>query len=333
MKFTKIVAVALVLMLLAASSTQAQLSKPGINGAAFLKIGVGARMVALGSAVTTVSGDPNMLFWNPAGIVLENGKTQATFTYNSWIADLNHQAGAVNHSFGNLGTLGVGFIYMGLSDIAADRDIAPPGFESAQIDQATSATYNYNDLAFILGYSKQFTDRFRMGASFKYIREHIDDVTATAFAFDFGAIYDTGFRDLTLGARLNNVGKDLTFYAQNNPIPLNFSIGASMSIAKEEHTNLRAFFDFTKPQDNPQLYFIGGEWSIYKTLMLRGGYKFNYSGIKDDVTGNPQTDEGFSFGGGLDLYQLIQQRIWLDYAMTDFDLLSDTHRFTLRFEF
>ena len=336
MKFTKIVVVTVILMLLAASYSGAELRKPGINGAAFLKIGTGARMVALGSAATTLYGDPNMIFWNPAGIEINDGKTQVGFNYNDWIAGLNHMSGAVSHSFSKFGTFGVGFIYMGLSDVTADRDIAPPGAESSQMERAGALqfeTYNYSDMAFILAYSKQFTDRFRMGVSVKYIRENIDDVVADAYAFDFGAVYETGLRDLTFGARLNNVGGDLKFYAFNSPLPLNFSIGASASLAKEEKSDLKAFVDFTKPQDSPQLFFSGLEWLVRDMFALRGGYKFGYSGSLDDKTRLSQTDEGMSFGAGLNLPIISSYKLWLDYAFTSFSVFNNTHRFSLKFEF
>jgi len=335
MKVSKIIAFTLVFMLLSASIVGAgQLRKPGIDGAAFLKIGVGARMVALGSAATTMSGDPNMVFWNPAGIQIDAGKTQIGLNHNNWLLDLSHNAGAITHGFGGLGTVGIGIIYMGLSDIIADRDIAPPGY-TQEVPEAAGVTqydaFDYSDMAITLAYSKQFTDRFRMGASAKFIREKIDTEEAKAYAFDFGAIYDTGFRDLTFGARINNVGGDMKFYAIGASLPLNFSIGASMSIAKEENTALRAFVDLTKPKDNQQLYYAGGEWIIYDKLAIRGGYKLGYSGVVDEVTRLKQTDEGFSFGAGLAM-PVSGYNLWLDYAFTDFGVFNDTHRFSLRFE-
>lgn len=336
MNVSKIITFTLVLMLLSASFTEAgQLRKPGIDGAAFLKIGAGARMVALGSAATTIYGDPNMVFWNPAGIQIDEGKTQIGLNYNDWLINLNHNAGAITHGFGDLGTVGVGVIYMGLSDLVADRDITPPGY-TAPVPEGSGVgmydTYDYYDMAITLAYSKQFTDHFRMGASVKYIREKIDTEAAAAVAFDFGAIYETGFRDLTFGARINNVGGDLKFYAIGAPLPLNFSIGAAMSIAKEENTSLRAFIDLTKPKDNQQLYFAGGEWTLFDKLALRGGYKLGYSGALDETTRYKQTDEGFSFGGGLAL-PVSGYNLWLDYAFTDFSVFDDSHRFSLRFEF
>lgn len=336
MKVSRTVGLVLVFLLLVASVTVAgQLRKPGIDGAAFLKVGVGARMVALGSAATTIYGDPNQIFWNPAGIQTDAGKTLVGLNYNDWLIDIQHTAAAVTHGFGDLGSFGLGVIYMGLSDIAADRDLAPPGYEqpvpeTPGVGQYDS--YNYYDLAVVLGYSKQFTDRFRMGLSAKYVRESIDGVAANAWAVDFGAVYETGFRDLTFGARINNVGSDLKFYAIPASLPLNFSVGASMSVAKEENTALKAFVDLTKPKDSPQLYFIGGEWTIFDKLALRGGYKFNYSGIQDKLTRLKQTDEGASFGAGLAL-PISGVNLWLDYAFTDFSVFENTHRFSLRFQF
>ena len=336
MKVSKTISFTLVFLLISASVFGAgQLRKPGIDGAAFLKVGVGARMVALGSAATTLYGDPNLIFWNPAGIQTEAGKTQIGLNYNDWLIGLSHSAGAVTHSFGNLGTFGVGVIYMGLSDIAADRDIAPPGYEQPvpeSPDVTQYDTYNFYDLAVTVAYSKQLTDRFRMGAGAKFIQESIDSETATAFAFDFGAVYETGFRDLTFGARINNVGTDMKFYAIGAPLPLYFAIGASMSVAKEENTTLRGFVDLTKPKDSPQLFFAGGEWMLYNKLALRGGYKFNYSGFVDDVTRLKQTDEGASFGAGIAL-PISDMHVWLDYAFTQFTVFDNTHRFSLRFEF
>ncbi len=328
-KVSILVAIALLGMV---GTGQAAVRKAGLNGMPFLKIGVGARMVALGSAVTTVYGTPNAMFWNPAGIDVDAGVTQVALNHNKWIISLDHEAAAVTHGFGNLGTFGLGFIYLGISDIPADRDIAPPGFEYAQIDQATSATYSYYDMAMILSYAKRLTDRFRMGANVKFLREHIDDQDVNVFAFDFGAIYETGFRDLTLGARLSNLGSDVEYFAIAVPIPLTFSIGASMTLAKEENTAFKVLVDAAKPQDTAQLYYVGGEWTLQDWFALRGGYKFNYSGVKD-ANGIAISDEGASFGLGLKLPVGGSVSVMLDYAFTDFGIFDNTHRFSLRLGF
>ena len=128
MKALKIITVLGMAVLVAAvQPSEAGVRKSGLTGAAFLKIGVGARAVALGSAYTTITGDVNQMFWNPAGTALKGGKSQVMLSHNSWIADISHDTVGYSRDMGNLGTLGIGIVTMGLSDIAADRDAVPCG--------------------------------------------------------------------------------------------------------------------------------------------------------------------------------------------------------------
>lgn len=213
MKFLK----TMLMLALAASFiggvADAQVRKAGLTGASFLKIGVGARAVALGSAYTTVRSDVNQMFWNPAGIALKDGNTQATFTYNQWIADLSHYAAGVSHDFGTWGTWGIGFVAMGVSDIPANRDVVPSflaGTYTGFQDPNTSATYNYNDTAVSFSWAYQFTDRLTMGMTGKYINQSIDGQSANAYAVDAGAIFDIGYKGARIGARINNLGSELS---------------------------------------------------------------------------------------------------------------------------
>ena len=323
----------------------AQVRKTGLTGASFLKIGVGARAVALGSAYTTVRGDVNQMFWNPAGISIAEGKTQLTFSYNDWIADLAHYSAGVSHDFGTLGTWGVGFLALGVSDIEANRDVVPSflaGTYTGFVDPATSDTYDYNDTAVSLTWAYQFTDRLSMGVTGKYINQKIDGESASAYALDVGAIYDIGYRGARVGARLNNLGSDLKYYAIKSPLPLEFSVGSSIDLMNNEDQGMRltAMVDATKPQDSEQLLYIAGEFQVMKYFMVRGGYKLNYSGITDKKTDEvtrartsaDRTEEGFTLGGGVD-YPFGGYRIGVDYAYTEFGILDNVHRVSVNMGF
>jgi hypothetical protein len=312
---------ALVLMLPALG--QAQVRKTGITGLAFLKVGVGARQVALGSAATSLRDDASMMFWNPAGVALSGGKTQFTFTYNKWIADLGHYAAGVTHDFGWIGTAGVGFIGFGKSGIPASRDANDP---------ETSDTYDYFDTALQLTYAKSFTDRLALGFNVKYLNESISGVSASAVAVDFGSTYQIGWRNITLGARVNNLGSDIKFFNQATPLPLNFSFGISGELVQTDNHKVMLAVDATKPQDTEQLFFTGGEYTVNKLFSVRGGYKFLYSGRKDRL--NLKTsEEGITFGGGLNL-KVSAYRAKVDYAYSDFGNLFDTvHKISATFEF
>jgi len=331
MRHIQILAAVLLAAFVLADVTEAQNRKAGLNGAAFLKIGVGARQVGLGSAVTSLTDDVTNMFWNPAGIALKEGEMlQASFTYNKWFADLTQNAAAVSYRLEDIGTIGVGFMSFGVSGIPSDRDLYPdnPDLAALQIDQS-SGDYDYLDLLLMATYSRYITDRLSLGVSFKYISEKIDDQTASAVAFDFGSVYDIGVLGWKIGARLNNLGGDLTFYDFPAALPLTFSIGTSIVPIDNDMSRFMIALDGVKPQDGLQYYFLGGEFTLMKLVSVRGGYKFNYSGMDDG--GNSTRDainttvENWSAGAGF-MVDLSGLNVRVDYGYTDMDLVDVVHR-------
>lgn len=323
-----------VLALVAAPAVLAQ-SKAGRNGAKFLDIGVGAREVALGSAATALAGDATQAFWNPAGTALQNQTLSASLFYGDWIAGLNHSAAAVGYSFGAAGTVTLGVQALGVSDIAANRQngYSDPFLQSLVTDQNTSDTYSYMDMSVSASYARYFFDRLALGATAKFINESIDGESASAVAFDFGSVYKMGFGGWQLAARLSNLGTGMTFYNQENPLPLTFSIGTSAYPVNTETARLMLALDTTKPQDNNQRITGGAELSFYDLLFLRGGYKWGYAGREDDGTSErpsiAYTAERYSLGGGIQ-YAVSGYDLAVDYAFTKMDLVDNVHRVTLR---
>jgi len=340
-KFLKItLACALAAWTFGAVPADAQIRKAGISGASFLKIGVGARAVALGSAYTTVSGDVNQMFWNPAGVAVTGGKTQVTFSYNQWIADINHVAFGISRDFGTWGTWGFGAVKLGVSGIEASRDVVPSSFTA--FDNGTSATYDYSDTAINLTWALNFTDKLAMGITGKFISESIDGESASAGAIDVGAVYKIGYKGARLGARISNLGSELKFYEVGAPLPLIFSYGAAIDLVSNEEQGMRvtAFADANKPQDSEQLFFTSGELALKEMFFLRGGYKINYSGITDSKTDEVskarvdagRSEEGFTLGAGVKV-PVSGINIAVDYAFTEFGILDSVHRVSMNLDF
>ena len=307
--------------------------KAGRSGAAFLEVGVGAREVALGSAVTSQTNDATQLFWNPAGTAL-NGAMSASFSYTDWIADITASAAAVGYNLGH-GTVTVGFQYFGVNDIAANRQngYADPILQGLVTDTETGDTYNYTDLAVSASYSRYVMDRLSLGVTAKLVTETIDGVGASAVAFDFGSVYDIGVAGWSIAARLNNLGNDMSFYNQDNPLPLTFSIGTSIYPVNSSTMRLMLALDAAKSMDSPQMFQSGAELSFLDILFIRGGYRFNYAGAEDDGTSlrDPiaTSIEGVSLGGGIQ-YAVGGMTVAIDYAYTQMELLDSVHRFTLK---
>jgi hypothetical protein len=332
---------ALLLVVFATGIVDAQARKAGINAAAFLKVGVGARQIGMGSAVTSTNGDVTNMFWNPAGVALHDEKAQVSFTYNSWIGGLTQNAVAASYNMENIGTLGIGVMTFGMSGIPADRDVYPGNavLQGLQIDQATSDTYDYMDMLAQVTYSTYVMNRLALGASVKFIHEKIDDQAATAIGFDLGSVYNIGLLDWNIGARVSNLGSDMKFYDYPSPIPLTFAMGTSMVPVRIGSSSVMVAVDLVKPQDGQQYYYSGLEYNYNNTIFLRGGWKFNYSylglagdGIDEGTTlrqGVQTSLEKGSLGAGVRV-PMAEYMLALDYSYTVFTSFSDVHRLTLR---
>jgi hypothetical protein len=337
-----VVLIALLVLGMAVQTVDAQTRKAGINSAAFLKVGVGARQVALGSAVTSLTGDVNNMYWNPAGIAMREGSLQASFTHNNWIAGLEQEAAAVTYNLEDVGTIGVGVMMFGVSNIPADRDYGytDPQLHAQEIDLVGTSTYDYQDLLLQATVARNITDNLSLGLTGKYISEKIDDQTATALAFDIGSVYNIGVMGWSIGARINNLGSDMKFYDYASPIPLTFSIGTSLVPIEVGKTSVLMAVDLVKPQDGQQYYYSGAEVNYDKTLFLRLGWKFNYSYfglIGDGIDGgtsqrSPVTTslEKGSIGAGVRV-PLEGYSLGFDYSYTVFTGLDAVHRFTVQF--
>jgi len=322
------------LALVSVTQVEAQ-RKAGRSGAAFLEIGIGAREVALGSAVTSLSNDANQAFWNPAGTALMDEKWSAAFSYNSWIADLTGASLAAGFKAGS-GTVTISAQTLGVSDIPANRQNGydDPILQELVTDLETSETYNYSDVAVGLTYSKYFFDKLALGTTFRLVSESIDDQSATAIGFDFGSVYHVGVAGWSIAARLNNLGSTFTYYNQENPLPLIFSIGTTIYPVNQDNVRVMLAIDATKHMDSQQALYGGVEVSLYDLLFIRGGWKGNYSGTSDGGTSyRPSmntTVEGFSAGGGLQYATDGGLRIAVDYAYTAMDLFDAVNRITLK---
>jgi hypothetical protein len=340
-----IIFMVLVLLISSAAPLEAQTRKAGINAAAFLKVGVGGRQSGMGSAVTSLTGDATNMFWNPAGIALTDDAMQVSFTHNNWIASLKQEALAAAYNWKNIGTVGIGVMSFGITGIPADRDVyTDPELIAQQIDQATSATYDYQDLLFQATYSRFISDRLALGVTAKYIYEKIDDQHASAIAFDLGSVYNIGVLDWNIGARICNLGGDMKYYDFAQPIPLTFSIGTSMAPIKFGQNSIMLSLDLVKPYDGQQYYYTGLEYNADNMFFLRAGWKLNYSyfgltgdGIDEGITygGNARAGirtslEKGSLGAGVRL-PFDSYNVSVDYAYTVFTAVNDVHRFTVHF--
>ncbi len=263
----------------------------GETGAQFLKIGISPRASGMGEALLAVSGSPYALAINPAGLAGVRGK-QFVLSHRFWLQEMSHDylGAAVSRPWG---TVGIGLIYSSSGDIPGYRDFLYAG------------DYSATDLALQMGYGRKLGKNLRVGITGMVISQKIEEESASGMAVNIGTQYRLPFgRDSRLGLAVQNLGGEMKFIEQGDPLPTRFEFGGSHRIQLGEHSLLlvASLQKVVKEDMNVQL---GGEFIFRHLLALRAGYRSRYS---------------YSLGFGL-LYRNLQ----FDYAYVPYNDLTDTH--------
>jgi len=313
MKKLYIIIVATILMLLPLEENFAQLdygfdfSKSGTAGLQFLKIGIGAKETAMGEAVTSLVNDANSVFWNPSGIAyIEN--YQVSFSHNSWLASSKHNSAVFAFPLSS-------FVF---AFSAASLQINEFEETTALMPDGTGRMVSAGDYVFGFAAARRFTDRLSIGLQVKYVHEKLDDYSLNNFLFDVGAIYATGFRDLTLGFSLQHFGPDMRLLNQDFRTPLLFRLSASDKFIINEDFVIIGAAELVHPTDNNEWVNLGIEFQLLKYVALRGGHRIN-------------VDEGkWSFGFGLTppVFGGISTRIDYAFVLSE-NVFDNVHRFSV----
>jgi hypothetical protein len=307
-----------------------QFNKAGRTTFQFLKIGNGARQVALGEASIASVQDVNSVFWNPGAITGIDG-AEASFSYNSWIADLKVLSGAVGYNIDGIATVAVNYISLDYGDIPE----AGVTSVSGGTDTRTGSFFSGNDLSVGLGIAKMFTDKLSIGVNIKYMREELFIYSSSLWGFDVGSFYNTGWRGVRLAMSAQNFSTQARFLEtkeeeqQSYEIPLVYRLGVSIDLLGGEDLFLGGDpsqhvitlnADAIHTNDYKERLHLGLEYKFYDMFYLRGGYRLNY-------------EEGnLSFGAGVS-YEIDNLFLKFDYAYVSYDFLQSPHRFTVSLGF
>jgi len=323
-----------VLAFLFSANLAAQNPNLGTAGAQFLKIPVGARAAGMGGAIIGMTNDASSVFWNPAGIA--NVRSNSIhFSHMNWFEFFNLNAVSYVVNAGNIGAFGIGAVTFGMDEMEMTTEMEPNG---------TGRTFDAQDLALSLSYSRNLTDKFRVGLSGKYIHQRIWNETSAGVAFDVGTQYQIDFKNLVLSMSMMNFGPDLkmegpdlniTFDENSNypnrlvpakletesyPLPLLFKFGIAMDVINTPFIKIQADVDAIHPNDNDEQIYTGAEFGFMQRFFLRGGYKFNHD------------DEQYSFGLGVNS-RFAGNLVQVDYAYAGYNLLPDVHFITMNLTF
>ncbi|MFW5955546.1 MAG: PorV/PorQ family protein, partial [Rhodothermales bacterium] len=333
------------LLLTGAPDARAQdMQKLAQTGFKFLSVSSDPRAAAMGDAVTALEGFNSSLFYNPAGMARQSAFMGVYAGQTQWIAGIDHNHASVTFSPLN-GRYGVfGFTMQSVSygeiqeTVRWDND---QGFRDL-------GTISPTALAVGIGYARAITDRFSVGGHVKYASQDLGESAMSAgdidgdfarqgnredvLAFDFGVLYQTGFRSLNLAMAIRNFSQEIQYEDESFQLPLVFHIGLAMDMIDLTNADPRMHsailsIDAERPRDYSEMLNFGLEYGFMRTIMLRGGYAFLVEpGVREN------DEQGFSLGAG------VRQSVGgvgfgADYAYTDFGIFSEVHRIALHLSF
>lgn len=316
------------------------ITKRGTTAAQFLKLGVGARPIAMGGTFVAQANDLSALYWNPAGLTNLTGAS-VQFSHTQYVADINYNYAAFGTPLGGAGTLAAAILYLDSGDMEV-RTVRDP--------EGTGERFKVQNFAIQVSYARALTDRFSIGGNAKFIQERIWHSSASTVAIDIGTLFTTPYERLRLGASFSNFGpkmemsgRDIIFsedptpdqdgvveivnsqyLMDEHPLPLLFRLGVSWDAVQTSDHRIVLSTDAAHPNDNYEYVNFGAEYDFRSLVFLRAGYRNAF-----ETNG----EQGLTFGGGLDLRIDGALRARFDYAYADFGRLDNTHWFTVDLSF
>jgi len=312
-------------------------AKVGTTAAAFLGISSTPRATSMGGAFAAVANDVSALYYNPGGISRLPG-SNLIFSHTGWLVDTDLNWVGFSINLDGTNAIGASITHLDYGDERVTTVDQPEG---------TGATWSAGDFAAAFSYARNLTDLFSIGGSVKYIQQKIYNETGSAFAMDIGLLFTTQFNDMKLGMSISNFGTDIKFSGKDLlsrvdldeetighnenivsnlktedwPLPLFFRVGLAMDVLRSSNSRLTVAADAFRPSDNTEIVNLGTEFAFNEMVFLRAGYK---SLFRDD------SEEGLTFGAGLN-YRMGTAGAWgLDYAFMDFGVFESIHMFSLK---
>ncbi len=311
------------------------------TGMKFLNVTTDARISSMADAVTAVEGSSTSMFLNPSAMAEMPNFADISFGKVDWIADIKYVYGSAafspwNGRYGVIGFTLLSVDYGNMIGTIRDDNAAN------ELGYVETGSFSPTAMSFGVGYSKALSSKFSVGGNVKYVFQNMGSsivglagaapdgnytrksYSASVAAFDFGVLYNTGFRSLNIGMCIRNFSKEVRYEDESFQLPLVFRIGAAMDLLDiypfmdKEYSSLLLSIDATHPRDYPEQINVGMEYLVFKTFSIRAGYSF------------PNDEYGFTSGIGLQ-QAFKSYRFAVDYSYIPFGAFNAVHRFSAHF--
>jgi len=278
----------IVLIILLTQNLFAQNDGAGNTGLSFLKLGIGARSIAMGEAFSSLADDGTAFIYNPA-MMNATPYGNVTAMFNKSMLDMTTNFVGAKFRVKKFG-FGIGILKTTVSDIEVRNN---PG--------AVLEKFNSDNFSGGISISYEIYKNFNIGVTGKMLYEKIYIDEASGYGFDFGANYL--YKKFSFGAVISNVGSMNELRLSKTKLPTAIRFGTSYKMLKNNFTFTGAV-DGYKVLDGGSFHaHLGLEGGYKDFIFLRAGYQTGY--------------ENKSFSAGLGLKY---KSLYLDYAFQPYTI-------------
>jgi len=274
---------------------------------AILEKEISARAAGMSGSFSSISGDAYSLFYNPAGLI-GSQDNYLGLTYINDILDIN-TGQLVYTSSKNTTKYGFGVNFTNYGD-----------FDGFDVLGNSTGSFNANDVLFVGGIARSYSESIYWGVSGKFLYSQIDEFSSTVLLADLGLLYRLEDQDFNLGVTISNFGFVASEYIdESETIPTSVKVGANKKL---EHAPILISLEYRGFFEGDAQYLGGVEVYFSDTFSGRGGY--NSFGTDQEAGDDNGTLPGVSLGFGLKFDKYI-----LDYAFTSMGVLGNLNMFTI----
>ncbi|MBR3491560.1 MAG: type IX secretion system protein PorQ [Bacteroidales bacterium] len=306
-----------------------------------------ARVVALGGLPLPMhDGDLQTVVFNPSAISPEMNNQMVLSYVGDFNIGTNFATAQYSHTFEKLGSFAASVQYYNYGSMQYVS-------ESGNVD---GSTFNVSDYAVTLGWGRELTDKWSIGANLKYAGVQYESGQAGALGVDVAATY-WSYSNWAFTLTARNIGRQIysrelnvtnkwlpfsvDFMASKklNHLPLTIILGYKdiqhWNKLYKDPLDLSGYYDpitgqYQEPSKASKFFtnlgchlVVGGELALGKNLFLRASY--NYETFRNMGVPEKRSLVGFSVGFGVKI-----KAFQLDYARSRNNIVGSPNFLTLR---
>lgn len=205
---------------------QPAVAQTGDAGYTFLRYPFSARVNAMGgNTMSLVERDPSLIFHNPA---LLGGEMDGmvNLNYLNYISDINVGSALFTKALKERAAWGAGASFFSQGTIRGMSEEGLPTGDFTAKDISVNGFFSYD-----------LSERWRGGASLKFLYSNIGDYTSVGLAVDAGLSYYNSEKEFSFGFAFKNIGAQLKAYEdKRQKMPWDIQMGITKRMA---HAPLR----------------------------------------------------------------------------------------------